>query len=275
MNGQLIGYKDGDSFLYRLSGTSKLIFLLLATISVMISYDTRLIAAIAILAMILLYQANIKWRDISFVVKFITVFAILNIVLVYLFSPQYGEQLYGSSTVLISGLGSYHLSSQELFYLFNLALKYFCTVPLAILFLMTTHPSQFAASLNQIGVSYRAAYSVSLTLRYIPDVQEEYQAIKMSQEARGFEMSKKASIFQRIKGNVTIILPLIFSSLDRIDTISTAMVLRRFGKNKMRTWYVGQKMIGADFLVIALAALILVVTILLFKVNAGRFWNLW
>ena len=39
---------------------------------------------------------------------------------------------------------------------------------------MTTHPSQFASSLNQIGVPYKIAYSVSLTLRYIPDLQEEF-----------------------------------------------------------------------------------------------------
>ena len=70
---------------------------------------------------------------------------------------------------------------------------------------MTTHPSQFASSLNQIGVPYKIAYSVSLTLRYIPDLQEEFFTIKMSQEARGMELSKKASLMQRIKGNLRII----------------------------------------------------------------------
>ena len=54
---------------------------------------------------------------------------------------------------------------------------------------MTTHPSQFAASLNQIGVPYKFAYSVSLTLRYIPDVQEEFFTIRKAQEARGLDLS--------------------------------------------------------------------------------------
>ena len=163
------------------------------------------------------------------------VFALLNVVMVYLFAPQYGVEIYGAKTVLMKGWGSYSITSQELFYLFNLALKYVCTIPLALIFLMTTHPSQFASSLNQIGVSYKIAYSVSLTLRYIPDVQEEYQTIKLSQEARGVELSKKAKLIKRIKGNLQIISPLIFSSLERIDSISTAMELRRFGKNKKRT----------------------------------------
>ena len=37
---------------------------------------------------------------------------------------------------------------------------------------------------------------------------------------------------KRIKGNLQIVIPLIFSSLERIDTVSTAMELRRFGKIK-------------------------------------------
>ena len=49
----------------------------------------------------------------------------------------------------------------------------------------------------------------------------------MSQEARGQELSQKAKLSQR-KGNLQIIIPLIFSSLERINTIATAMELRAF-----------------------------------------------
>ena len=75
-------------------------------------------------------------------------------------------------------------------------------------------------------------YSVSLTLRYIPDVQEEFFTIRKAQEARGLDLSQKAGLVKRIRGNLQIVLPLIFSSLERIDTISTAMELRRFGRYK-------------------------------------------
>ena len=195
--------------------------------------------------------------------------------MVYLFAPQYGVEIYGQQTVWFSGLGSYTVTAQEIFYLFNLFLKYLCTIPLAVIFLMTTHPSQFASSLNQIGIPYKIAYSVSLTLRYIPDLQEEFYLIRMSQEARGLELSKKAKLSQRIKGNLQIIIPLIFSSLERIDTIATAMELRRFGKNKKRTWYTYQAFQRLDIEVILLAILFLLLSFLLFFVNHGRFYNPW
>lgn len=275
MASHLIGYQSGRGFLYQLSGASKLIFFVLVSIACMTTYDTRLIAAIGIASLVLFKIEGIRWQQVSFVVKFIGFFALLNVVMVYLFAPNYGETIYGTKTILLQGYWRFYLTSQELFYLFNLALKYFCTVPLAVLFLMTTQPSQFASSLNQIGVPYKVAYAVSLTLRYIPDVQEEFYMIRMSQEARGLELSQKEKLMKRIKGNLQIVIPLIFSSLERIDTVSTAMELRRFGKNKKRTWYTYQKFITADLLTIVIAVLLVIISLWLFHLNQGRFYNPW
>lgn len=275
MQAKLIGYQHRDTLIHRLSGAGKLLFFILVSLAAMISYDTRLLVLIALFSIILLYVSEIRFKDVSFVAVFATVFAILNVLMVYLFSPEYGVGLYGAKSVIWQGIGSYTITSQELFYLLNLIIKYICTIPLAIIFLMTTHPSQFASSLNQIGVSYKIAYSVSLTLRYIPDLQEEFHLIKMSQEARGLELSSKAKLSQRIKGNLQIIIPLIFSSLDRIETIATAMELRRFGKNKKRTWYTYQVFNRIDIVVIILSLTFLLVSFALFFVNHGRFYNPW
>lgn len=272
---RLIGYYDGQGFLYQLSGASKLLFFLLVSIACVTTYDTRLIAFVGIGSSLLFKIAGIRWRQVSFIMTFVMVFALLNIIVVYLFAPNYGEHIYGSKTLLVAGVGRFYVTSQELFYLLNLLLKYVCTIPLAILFLMTTNPSQFASSLNQIGVPYKVAYAVSLTLRYIPDVQEEFFMIRISQEARGLELSKKAKLVERIRGNVQILIPLIFSSLERIDNVSTAMELRRFGKLKKRTWYQQQDFQKRDYLVICLAILVLFVSFILIIFNQGRFYNPW
>lgn len=270
---RLIGYQANKTFIHQLSGASKLIYFILVSVACMTTYDTRLILFISLLSLILLKMAKIPWKSISFVISFVTFFAIMNVIMVYLFAPNYGQDIYQSQTILLKGWGNYNLTSQELFYLFNLSLKYFSTVPLAILFLTTTHPSQFASSLNQIGMPYKVAYAISLTLRYIPDVQEEFYMIRTSQEARGLELSKKAKLLDRIKGNLQIIIPLIFSSLDRIDTVSTAMELRRFGKEKKRSWYSARPFSKLDILTIGLALTIVSLTIFLFFINQGRFYN--
>lgn len=272
---KIIGYHEGTGFMYQLSAASKLLFFLLVSISAMATYDTRLIVGIALFSLLLFRVSHIRIKEVAFVLIFTLIFASLNALMVYLFSPKYGVQLYGAETVLIGGLGHYSFTAQQGFYLLNLLLKYLCTVPLAVIFLMTTHPSQFASSLNQIGVSYKIAYAVSLTMRYIPDIQEEFYTIRMSQEARGLELSSKGKLMDRIRGNLALVIPLIFGSLDRIDTISTAMELRRFGKNKKRTWYMAQPLKKKDWLAISLSILIVLATLILFWINQGRFYNPW
>ncbi|HEP1837849.1 TPA: energy-coupling factor transporter transmembrane protein EcfT [Streptococcus suis] len=272
---KLIGYHPGTGLIHSLSAVSKLLFFLIVSILAMITYDTRLILFIAVFSLALFKMSGIRYKEISLVLILTIIFAAMNALMVHLFAPRYGVELYGADTPLLSGLGVYSLTSQQAFYLVNLLLKYFCTVPLAIIFLMTTHPSQFASSLNQIGVSYKVAYAVSLTMRYIPDIQEEFYTIRMSQEARGLELSKKGKVMDRIKGNLSLVIPLIFSSLERIDMISTAMELRRFGKNKKRTWYTQQPLQRIDYAVLLFILALVVVTIYLFFVNQGRFYNPW
>ncbi|MHC9001345.1 energy-coupling factor transporter transmembrane component T family protein [Enterococcus bulliens] len=273
MNQQTLGYHPGETVIHNVNATTKLVFLLVTTIACMTTYDTRFLLVISLFSLGLFKFSSIKWQQVSFVVKFIAFFSVLNLVAVYVFQPMYGVQLYGSEHILLNGFGRFNLTQEEVFYLFNLLLKYFCTIPLTLIFLLTTNPSSFAASLNQIGISYKVSYAVSLALRYIPDIQEDFMNISQAQQARGYEMSRKGRLSQRIKGTARIVLPLIFSSLERIEVISTAMELRRFGQKKKRTWYVSQPFKAIDYIVILVALMILASSIGLFMVNHGRFYN--
>ena len=146
-------------------------------------------------------------------------------------------------------------------------------VPVALLFIACTDPSEFAASLASIGVSYRVGYSVSLALRYIPDVQREYHNISQAQQARGIDLSGKDKVLTRMKNSVAILLPLVLSSLNRIETVSNAMELRGFGKEKKRTWYVQRKMRKSDWLVVGAAVLILVLNLVITFWDGSRYYN--
>lgn len=146
-------------------------------------------------------------------------------------------------------------------------------MPIALLFIACTDPSEFASSLARIGVSYRAGYAVSLALRYIPDVQREYRNISQAQQARGIDLSGKDKLLTRLKNSVAILLPLIMSSINRIEVVSNAMELRGFGKEKKRTWYMQRKLNRNDWLAIALAAAIVAVGMTVTFWDGSRFYN--
>ena len=190
-----------------------------------------------------------------------------------MFSPYQGVEIYGSRTDLFHLIGPYTVTKEQLFYELNVILKYFATIPMALLFILTTDPSEFAASLNKIGVSYKVAYTVSIALRYIPDVQRDYKDISFAQQARGIDLSSKEKLSKRIKNSAAILMPLIFSSLERIDKISLAMELRAFGNNKKRTWYNGRPFKKGDYIAVAIVSIILIIAIIATIVNGGRFYN--
>ena len=269
----LFNYIERPSPIHKLTGASKLIALLMFSISTMTSFYTPFLAVVAVIALVLFRVSKIRLREVSFLVGAVTVFMLMNNVLIFLFSPEHGVSLYGSRHVLLSFGGRYAVTQEQLFYHLNLLLKYLCTIPVVILFVCTTNPSEFAASLNRIGVSYRISYAVALALRYIPDIQREYRDISRAQQARGVEMSKKATLIKRLKAASAILIPLILSSLERIEVVSNAMELRRFGKAKQRTWSAGREFTKWDYLTIAFSVLLMAVSMLLTFLTGSRFYN--
>ena len=273
MNSEMLSYIKKDSPIHKLTGATKLIVFLLWAVAAMVTYDTRLLVGMLIIGLLSFKISKIEFKEISFVLYFILIFLLLNAVMIFVFSPEEGVQIYSSRTVLFHLVGSYTVTVEQLFYELNVVLKYFATIPMALLFILTTDPSEFAASLNKLGVSYKASYSVSIALRYIPDIQRDYKDIAFAQQSRGIDLSNKEKLFKRIKNSASILMPLIFSSLERIDKISIAMELRAFGNSNKRTWYKRKDFTKNDYITIILFALIVLLSIILVKVNGGRFYN--
>lgn len=269
----MLTYIKKDSPIDRLTGATKLICFILWTLAAMLTYDTRILIGMLIFSLIIFKVSKIQFKEVAFIVYFILFFLLLNDLAIFIFSPYEGVHIYGTRHDIFHIAGPYTLTWEQLFYEFNVTLKYLSVIPMALLFILATNPSEFAASLNKIGVSYKIAYSVSIALRYIPDIQREYHDISFAQQARGIDMSKKEKLGKRIKNMSSILMPLIFSSLDRIENISTAMELRAFGKKKKRTWYNARKFSKGDYIAITVVALIFVASLWCTFNKGSRFYN--
>ena len=269
----LFNYIDRPSPIHRLTGASKLVCLIAWSLAAMTSFYTPLLIALTVLSVVLFRYARLKVKDISFMLGLMSVYIVINNVLIFLFSPDHGSGIYGTTTVLFKLFGPYVVTAEQLFYHLNVILKNACTIPIVLLFVCTTNPSEFAASLNRIGVSYKISYAVALALRYIPDIQREYRDISLAQQARGSEMSKKASLVERLKAASSILIPLILSSMERIETISNAMELRGFGKSGKRTWYSGRNFSRMDIISIVICTALMLLSFLITFFNGSRYYN--
>ncbi len=268
----VLNYLPRESVVHKLTGTTKLAFFLLFTFASMITYNTWVLLGLLAVSLFAFKLSRIHFREVRFMMIFMLVFLLLNNLFILLFDPNQGTTLYGTRHVLFHLFWRYDITQEQLFYMLNISLKYFVALPVAILFISATNPSEFAASLNSIGVSYKIGYSVAIALRYIPDIQRNYHSISQAQQARGVELGKSEPFFARLKNSVSILMPLILTSLNRINTISNAMELRGFGKDKKRTWYMKRPFARRDFVVLALGVVLFGISLGI-TLRFGRFYN--
>ncbi len=270
---KVLNYIPKKSFIHDLSGTTKLVIFLTFSFLCGLSFDTRVLLFLLLLSFVGFSLSKIRLSEIRLMSTFLVIFIVMNAILLFIFNPEYGPELYGSRTVLFHIAGKYDMTLEQLFYQFNVSLKYVIGFPIAILFISTTNPSEFASSLSQLGVPYRVSYSVSLALRYIPDIQQDYHEIAQSQEARGVALGKDVKFFDRLKNSAKILLPLVLTSLNRIDDISNSMQLRSFGKHRKRTWYMKKKMTVADYGVICFCVVLFVVGMIITNQGGNNLYN--
>ena len=274
MKDKLFDYVERDNWVFNLSGLTKLICFLLLSASVMFTYDIRTILIIMVLSFSVLRMSGITFSQIKFMLWAVVLFLSMNFLLTFLFNPTYGNEIYGTYHEIFRFSERYVVTQEQLLYQISKFAKYGSVIPLGMLFLLTTNPSEFAASLNGAKISYKAAFALALTLRYFPDTIRNYNDIAVAQQSRGLDMSKKEKLGTRIKNVMNICVPLIFSTLDRVDVVSNATDLRGFGKHKKRTWYARTPMGKLDYVCIGVCMVILAAVLLIATfINQGRFWN--
>ena len=156
---KLFSYDLLDTTIHKLSGLTKLICFLFLTFAVMYSYDIRVILFITVFSILMLWISRIKFRQIRTMVLYVAVFILTNTIISFLFAPEMGVEIYGTRHNIAKLYGGLYLTQEQLFYTLTKMVKYASVVPLGMIFLLTTNPSEFASSLNRVGVPYKASYA--------------------------------------------------------------------------------------------------------------------
>ena len=261
-------YIESDSVFHRMNPIVKTLMFILWSITIFMYLDIRASLFLVVFGYLLLCLSKIPYRLIKNLSFAVVAFNLANALLILLISPEFGIALAGHKTVLVNLFG-YQVYTESVMYLVILSLKYLSLLPVAMIFIFTTYPSEFACSLNRIGVPYKIAYTFSLILRYIPEVHMEFETIAKARAARGITFGKgEQSFWRRAKNLFSIIVPLMNSTLERIDKVAMAMELRSFGKKRVRTWYGGAKCTRAD----AISLFVMITIFMLFVYLRCKLW---
>lgn len=98
---------------------------------------------------------------------------------------------------------------------------------LSMYYLLSTSPREIAMGLRGLGVPFSVSYLLSLIFRFIPLVKNDLATIREAQMVRGMS-TVEGNVFVRIKKYGFLLVPLIFSSLKRVQLIANALDAKGF-----------------------------------------------
>ena len=89
---KILSYEEKDTWIHKLSGVTKLIFFLLWCLTSMLTYDTRVLLFMVALSLVIFKSSKTKWKQVGAVFKMILLFMALNVLAIFLFSPDQGTR---------------------------------------------------------------------------------------------------------------------------------------------------------------------------------------
>ena len=121
---RILTYEEKDTWIHRLSGVTKLLFFLVWSVVGMLTYDTRVLLFMLVFSLAVFKVSKTDWHQVGVVFLFILTFLALNLVAIFVIAPLEGVKIYGTQTELFSIVGNYVVTAEQLFYEFNVMLKY-------------------------------------------------------------------------------------------------------------------------------------------------------
>ena len=260
-------FVDTGSVLHDTDPRLKIILYLVYLISVFVIGTPHALLILFILTMIQLIVAKIPldvtWSTLKPMIPLALFVLVLNILTI-----KQGEVLWTWKFITITDVGV----SRAI--LMSLRLV-FLILTTSVFLTLTTTPLKIADGLESLMSPlkvfkvpvHEASMMMSIALRFIPTLIEETDKIMKAQESRGANYDT-GSVFARLKGYITVLIPLFVSSFKRAEDLAIAMDARCYRGGNNRTKLNPLKIKGTDVVVFILfmaGAALLIGTDIYFK----------
>jgi len=240
-----LDYVPGNSFLHKLNPLTKLILAFLLCVSCFISENHFFVIGIILLNLIMAASAGVFKRSVK-MLKALIKFSLLLFVVQILFVRDGNVLLSLPLGIVITDLG---LSFSLLFVLRLFA----ATMPLALMLSVTQMSDLSNVLVSKVGIPYKYTFVLTTAIRFIPLFSQEMSGIMEAQIARGVEFDTK-NFFKKIKLLLPLCVPLLISSVKKIDEGAISAELRGFNLRQKNSGYKAYNFSGLDFCALLLMA---------------------
>ena len=246
MNIILGEYINRDSVLHHLDPRTKLISSFSLIFSFLFANNLFTYLIYTALALILIFLSKIPLKAFLKSLRYLSYILIFSS-LFHIFSKQEGELLFT--------LWKYSVYDSGVFSAIKMMGRIILVLIFSSLLTLTTKPLDIALALEtllsplkKIGLPIQDfSIMLSITLRFIPTILQEFNTIKMAQQARGGNFETR-NPFKKLSQYSLILLPLLMSVIKKVDNLTLAMEARAFHCGLERTNFHRLKFQKIDYL---------------------------
>jgi len=142
----------------------------------------------------------------------------------------------------------------------SMTLRFVVLIASFSVFFLTTSPDHLGLALQQSYVPYEFCFAFTTAVRFVPVLADEAQTIMDAQKARGLEL-ESGNFLKRIRNYIPILIPLIVNAIRRSLELAESMESRAWGANDKRTNLYRLELHRADYIVLLVSVLMLIVTV--------------
>ncbi len=139
-------------------------------------------------------------------------------------------------------IGPFTIYQEGIYSGITMLLRIMAMTTFALVFIMTSHPSDIFTSLQKIGMPYVLNFILTMTLQLIPILQNEFTVVLNAQKSRGMKGTGFGAILPSM-------VPVFVGAIERVQQLSISLESRAYGSKGNKTSYRQVTMNLRDYLV--------------------------
>jgi energy-coupling factor transport system permease protein len=255
---------DRDSPFTRLDFRTKLTMMLVITL-IALTWESPIAGGLlTLLVAIACVLAGVKLNYLATILKFMVPFYLFLLITMGFFNVEQVKALTGKTQLTpLLMIGNAKMSVEGTLYGLNIICKTLTMILIFPLVIFTTDVNQMIVSLTKARVPYKMVFIFSSTLRLFPLLAGEIRSIIDAQRLRGLAIERMGWI-QKAKIYATVAVPLIVNTMAKSQRLEVVLQSKAFSGDPDRTFLHESELTGADYTMIGVFVILLVVAIVLY-----------
>jgi energy-coupling factor transport system permease protein len=250
-------YLPENSPFLSINAISKLLIVFTVSLLALSILDFKINLIIFLIAIFLLFIARVPLKNLKLWLYGFAFMLIFLTIMYTLLSKIPGEHVY-----IIFPWGTF-ITENTFPRALSVAFRIWSMIFVALIFLSTTSDTDIILALRELKFPYTFCFLISLSLRAISMFSEDWKSILDAYWSRGIDINK-GNIIKRLRNYVSITIPLIIITLNKIKEVDYAAESRGFKIGiKNRTTLETIKWSIWDYAIVLTSILIIFISILM------------